>query len=258
MDPPRMLLPPVAAAPPPPVPPPAPSRPVTRSQTGSLKPVDRFGFPAPSAHVAATSTISPIPGNYRSALADLQWRAAMADEYQALIDNDTWRLVPRPPGANVVTGKWIYKHKFHSDGTLARHKARWVVRGFTQRHGIDYDEMFSPVVKPATIHVVLSIAASRSWPIHQLDVKNAFLHGHLEETVYCQQPPGFVDPAHPGLSPAALPVRPQAGSTGLVPAVRHLSPSAQLLRFVLRHLPLCPTRGRAPRRICSSTSMTSS
>jgi len=61
-----------------------------------------------------------------------------------------------------VTGKWIYKHKFHSDGTIARHKARWVVRSFTQRHGIDYDETFSPVVKPATIHVVLSIAASRS------------------------------------------------------------------------------------------------
>ena len=85
----------------------------------------------------------------------------MVDEYQALIDNDTWRLVPRPPGANVVTSKWIYKHKFHSDGSLARHKARWVVRGFTQRHDIDYDETFSPVVKPATIRVVLSIAASR-------------------------------------------------------------------------------------------------
>ena len=121
----------------------------------------------------------------------------MAEEYKALVDNNTWRLVSRPPGANVVTGKWIFRHKFHSDGTLARHKARWVVRGFTQRHGIDYDETFSPVVKPATIRVVLSIAASRQWPIHQLDVKNAFLHGHLHETVYCQQPPGFVDPARP-------------------------------------------------------------
>ena len=85
----------------------------------------------------------------------------MVDEFQALIDNNTWRLVPRPPGANVVTGKWIYKHKFHSDGSFASHKARWVVRGFAQRHGIDYDETFSPVVKPATIRVVLSIAASR-------------------------------------------------------------------------------------------------
>jgi len=94
-----------------------------------------------------------------------------------------------------VTGKWIFRHKFHADGSLARHKARWVVRGFSQREGIDYDETFSPVVKQATIRTVLSIAVSRAWPIHQLDVKNAFLHGHLDETVYCQQPPGFVDPA---------------------------------------------------------------
>jgi len=121
----------------------------------------------------------------------------MADEFQALTDNGTWRLVPRPPGANVVTGKWIYKHKFHSYGSLARHKARWVVCGFSQQHGIDYDETFSPVVKPANIRTVLSIAASRHWPIRQLDVKNAFLHGNLDETVYCQQPPGFVDPSHP-------------------------------------------------------------
>jgi hypothetical protein len=121
----------------------------------------------------------------------------MADEYKALKDNGTWRLVPRPPGANVVIGKWIYKHKFHSNGSLARHKARWVVRGFSQQHGIDYDETFSPVIKPATIRVVLSIAASRHWSTHQLDVKNAFLHGHLDEIVYCKQPPSFVDPAHP-------------------------------------------------------------
>ena len=86
----------------------------------------------------------------------------MAEEYQALINNETWRLVPRPPGANVVTGKWIFKHKYHSDGTLARHKARWVVHGFSQRNGIDYDETFSLVVKPATIQAILSIAASRA------------------------------------------------------------------------------------------------
>jgi len=90
----------------------------------------------------------------------------MVDEFQALMDNDTWRLVPRPPGANVVSGKWIFRHKYHADGSLARHKARWVVRGFSQRHGIDYDETFSPVDKPTTIRTVLSIAASRAWPIH--------------------------------------------------------------------------------------------
>ena len=82
----------------------------------------------------------------------------------------------------------------HSDGSLARHKARWIVRGFSQQHGVDYDETFNPMVKPVTIRIVLSIAASRHWPIPRLDVKNAFLHGHLDETVYCQHPPGFVDP----------------------------------------------------------------
>ena len=120
----------------------------------------------------------------------------MAEEYKALLDNDTWRLVSHPPGANIVTDKWIFKHKYHSDGSLARYKARWVVRRYSQQHGANYDETFSPVVKPATIRTVLSIAVSRSWPIHQLDVKNAFLHGTLDETIYCQQPFGFVDPAH--------------------------------------------------------------
>jgi len=72
-----------------------------------------------------------------------------------------------------------------------------VLRGFTQCPGIDFDETFSPVVKPATVHTVLSLALSRSWPIHQLDVKNAFLHGNLSETVYCSQPTSFEDSAHP-------------------------------------------------------------
>jgi hypothetical protein len=121
----------------------------------------------------------------------------MADEHQALVDNGTWSLVPRPPRANVVTGKWIFRHKFHSDGSLARRKARWVLHGFSQRPGIDYDETFSPVVKPSTIRLVLHIAVSSSWTIRQLDVKNAFLNGTLDEVVYCQQPPGFVDASRP-------------------------------------------------------------
>ncbi|WVZ62711.1 hypothetical protein U9M48_012422 [Paspalum notatum var. saurae] len=120
----------------------------------------------------------------------------MEEEYTTLLANQTWDLVPRPFGCNVVT-EWIWTHKWRADSTLDRYKARWVLRGFTQRPGVDYDETFSPVVKPATVRTVLSLALSRSWPVHQLDVKNAFLHGTLTETVYCCQPAGFVDPARP-------------------------------------------------------------
>jgi histone deacetylase 1/2 len=123
----------------------------------------------------------------------------MQAEFDALITNNTWQLVPRPPGVNLVTGKWIFRHKLNADGTLDRYKARWVLRGFTQRPGLDYDETFSPVVKPSTVRVILSLALSRDWPIHQLDVKNAFLQDTLTETVYCVQPTGFVDSSRPGL-----------------------------------------------------------
>ncbi|XP_066316742.1 uncharacterized mitochondrial protein AtMg00820-like [Miscanthus floridulus] len=109
----------------------------------------------------------------------------MGKEYNALITSSTWRLVPRPPGANVVTSKLLFRHKYHSDGSLIRHKAHWVVRGFSQQADVDYNETFSLVVKPAMICTILSIAALHVWPIHQLDMKNAFLHDHLEETVYC-------------------------------------------------------------------------
>ena len=105
--------------------------------------------------------------------------------------------MPRPPRANVVTGKWIFKHKLQSNGSLERYKAHWVLHVFTQRPGVDFDETFSPVVKLATVRTVLSLALSRRWPIHQLDMKNAFLHGNLTETVYCQQPSRFEDPVHP-------------------------------------------------------------
>jgi hypothetical protein len=161
----------------------------TRGKSSFIQPVDRLNLHA--------GVLSPAPKTLRSALTDPHWRAAMQVEFDALQANDTWELVPRPPGINLVTGKWIYRHKFLVDGSLDRYKARWVLQGFTQRPGIDYDETFSPVVKPATVRVVLTLALSRSWPIHELDVKNAFLHGTLNEIVYSEQPSGFVDPSRP-------------------------------------------------------------
>jgi hypothetical protein len=131
-------------------------------------------------------TLSPIPKAYRGALADPNWHDAMQEEFTALQANKTWDLVPPPPSINIVTGKWVFRHKLHPDGTLDRYKARWVLRGFTQCPGIDFGETFSPTVKPAAIRTVLSLAVSQNWVVYQLDVKNAFLHGTLEETVYCK------------------------------------------------------------------------
>jgi hypothetical protein len=162
----------------------------TRAKSG-------FRLPKTRLNLHASPTLSPLPKTYKSALLDPNWSAAMRDEFQALQSNNTWQLVPRPPNANVVSGKWVFRQKFHSDGTLSRYKARWVCRGFSQQHGVDYEETFSPVVKPSTIRTILSLAVSSSWPIHQLDVKNAFLHGSLNEVVYSQQPSGFEDSSFP-------------------------------------------------------------
>lgn len=130
-------------------------------------------------------------------MCDPAWFDVMQEEFNALQRNGTWSLVPCPKGAHIISGKWLFKNKLNPDGTLELRKARWVVRGFTQRAGIDFHQTFSPVVKPATIRTVLYLAASRDWPVHQLDVKNAFLHGQLTERVFCHQPAGFVDPDHP-------------------------------------------------------------
>jgi hypothetical protein len=118
-------------------------------------------------------------------------------EFQALLKNDTWTLVPPRPGINVIDSKWVFKTKRRSDGSIEQYKARLVAKGFKQRYGLDYDDTFSPVVKPATIRLLLSLAVTNGWHLRQLDVQNAFLHGVLEEEVYMRQPPGFVDHSHP-------------------------------------------------------------
>ncbi|GKD74092.1 ribonuclease H-like domain-containing protein, partial [Tanacetum coccineum] len=158
---------------------------VTRAKASIFKPLERMNY-----HVTTTS---PLPRSHVHTLRDPNRKETMLDEYNALITNGTWVLVPRPTNVNVVRSMWFFKHKFNADGSLSRYKARLVANGRSQQLGIDCDETFSPVVKLATICTVLSLAVSRDWPIHQLDVKNAFLHGHLSETVYMHQPPGFVD-----------------------------------------------------------------
>ena len=130
----------------------------------------KSGFHQPVLFHAAP--LSPIPKTFCSALADPNWRAAMEAEHDALLANKTWDLVPRPPLANIVTGKWIFKHKFHADGTLERYKACWVLRGFTQRPGVDFDETFNPFVKPATVPIVLALIPCKQCILRKMNGLN--------------------------------------------------------------------------------------
>jgi hypothetical protein len=131
------------------------------------------------------------------ALADSRWKAAMEVEYKALLQNSIWHLVHANQAANVIDCKWVFKIKKKADGTLDHYKARLVAKEFKQMYGIDYVDTFNPVVKPATIQLVLSVVVSQNWCLHQLDVQNVFLHGVLEEDVYIKQPPGFHCVDHP-------------------------------------------------------------
>ncbi|KAK1616215.1 hypothetical protein QYE76_021732 [Lolium multiflorum] len=187
--------PPGSAAPPPPVQPSvAPSsRPVTRASRGVVKPKKYSDGTIPWCLFAATDE----PVNLQAALADPHWKGAMDEEFDAMTTNQTWRLVPACQGKNVIDCRWIYKIKRKADGSIDRYKARLVAKGFKQRYGIDYEDTFSPVVKIATVRLVLAIAVSRGWSLRQLDVKNVFLHGVLEEEVFMRQPHGYEDSTQP-------------------------------------------------------------
>jgi hypothetical protein len=107
------------------------------------------------------------------------WDKTMDEEMVALDANRTWELVPLPEGKKAIGCKWVYKVKHNSDGSISRYKARLVTKGYAQTHGIDYEETFALVAKMATMKAAIAVAASRGWVLHQMDVKNAFLHGEL-------------------------------------------------------------------------------
>ncbi|KAI5313376.1 hypothetical protein L3X38_042550 [Prunus dulcis] len=137
------------------------------------------------------------PYSYKVASYSAEWRQAMQEEIEALQSQGTWSLEPNPGNKNIVGSKWLYKIKKNSDGSVARYKSRLVAQGFSQQPGLDFGETFSPVVRHTTVRLVLSLAAMNQWSLRQLDVKNAVLHGDLEEEVFMRQPQGYEDPAHP-------------------------------------------------------------
>jgi hypothetical protein len=132
------------------------------------------------------------PKTFAEALGHPYWDTTMNEEYHSLMANDTWDLVPLPKGRKLVRCKWVYRTKYASDGSAERHKARLVAKGFSQVEGIDYNETFSPVEKMNSMHLILSLDTSHKLKVHHMDVKSAFLHGDLQEEIYMEQPPGYV------------------------------------------------------------------
>ena len=145
---------------------------------------------------SATSTEPYEPRTIREARQDyawLKWQQAMKEEHDQLLTNDTWELVQPPKGRHVLSGKWVYKLKRGAHGEILRYKARWVVRGFEQREGIDFNETFATVVKPMSYKALFALAAALDLEIEQMDVKTAFLYGQITEEIYVQQPTGLED-----------------------------------------------------------------
>ena len=155
--------------------------------------------------VSANSVEPYEPLTYTDAIRDkspykLQWQAAMQEKFDSLIENKTWGLSATPSNRTTLGGKWVFKLKRGPEGEITRFKAQWVVKGFQQQEGIDYNQTFASVVKPMSYKSIFAIAAARDWEIEQMDVRTAFLYGDIEEEIYVQQPTRFINTIFPHYS----------------------------------------------------------
>jgi Reverse transcriptase (RNA-dependent DNA polymerase) len=123
-----------------------------------------------------------------SGKADAKYHEAKKEELKSHEEKGTWRVVALPEGVKPVTSRWVNIDKYGPDRQLIKHKSRLVAKGFQQEEGIDYEETFASVVKPASTRILLALAAILSWPIHQGDVKTAFLNNNLDKPVYMRPP----------------------------------------------------------------------
>jgi hypothetical protein len=135
--------------------------------------------------------IEKEPTFFEESIQKKEWEDSMLEEYQSILKNDVWEIVPRPKRKDVVSSKWLYKIKHVVDGSIEKHKARFVARGFSQKEGIDYEETFSHVVRYTSIKTIISLTTKMKWKLHQMDVKTTFLNGFIEEKVYIEKPQGF-------------------------------------------------------------------
>ena len=155
----------------------------------SSKPREWWVAP-PAAHVSFAEEPTTMEEALSGPNAE-QWKTAMDEELESVLSNSTWEYVDLPPGAKAIPLKWVYKIKRDGNGNITRFKARLVVKGYMQREGIDYEEVFAPVSKYATLRTLMAVTASLDLHLHMLDFKTAFLNGDVDEEVYVSQPPGY-------------------------------------------------------------------
>lgn len=156
-------------------------------------------YPLPWALTVSLDSIESEPTCFSNAVKHGVWCVAMANEFNALLKNGTWILVPSTPSMNIVGCKWVFRITRKTDNHIDRHKARLVAKGFHQQPGFDFGKTYSLVIKTVTICIILSLVVSYGWPIKQIILSNAFLYGFLSETVHMAQPPSFIHPQHPKL-----------------------------------------------------------
>ena len=162
--------------------------PFTSSSLSNTRPTltkSKHGIFKPKAYAVVRNYVQEEPPTFHVASRFPHWVEAMDSEYNSLLKQNTWSLVPLPFGKNVVHCKWVYKIKRGSDGSIARYKARLVAKGFLQQYGLDYEETFSPVVKPATVRIILALAIQNHWSLKQLVMSNAFLHRCFKRRFLC-------------------------------------------------------------------------
>nr|GEU56594.1 retrovirus-related Pol polyprotein from transposon TNT 1-94 [Tanacetum cinerariifolium] len=137
------------------------------------------------------------PKNIKEAMADSAWIESMQEELYQFDRLDVWELVDRPLCKNIINMKWLWKNKRDEENTVIRNKSRFMAKGYAQKEGVDFEESFAPVARLEAVRLFIVYAAHKSFTIYLMDVKTAFLYGHLKEEVYVNQPDGFVDPYHP-------------------------------------------------------------
>ncbi|MCO5580832.1 hypothetical protein L7F22_034705 [Adiantum nelumboides] len=158
-----------------------------------LSPSDAFNLLESVDH---TEGVVPLAEALSSKEAPL-WKAAMNSEIASLKANNTWVLTPLPPDRRAIRCRWILRRKYNLDGTVAHYKARLVARGFSQEYGIDYTETFSPTLRLSTFRALLAVGTHLDLEMHQMDVETAFLNGFIDNSIFMQQPPYFVDSQFP-------------------------------------------------------------